>query len=98
MTTQRHGLPKPTWRACYNAATGLVEGNNLFQVATLHRSGSGPQRWKAVKALTAGRHKRSRTPSFSKGDEPASTDSCPALLALLNAPDWPSDDKTVPAG
>jgi len=68
--------------AIYNAANGLVEGNNLFQVA-LFTDDDRTQHLKAIAALADG---NARTPIIFEGNEPARPETARGLNDLLNQP------------
>jgi hypothetical protein len=66
--------------AIYNAQSGLVEGNNLFQVALFNDSDRDRQ-LKAVSAKAAGSY---HPPIVFEGNEPANLESCHRLQELLD--------------
>jgi hypothetical protein len=68
--------------AIYNAQSGLVEGNNLFQVALFNEE-DRDLRLKAVAAEAAGRY---QPPVVFEGNEPAHLESCRRLQELLDRP------------
>jgi DNA segregation ATPase FtsK/SpoIIIE, S-DNA-T family len=70
--------------AIYNAASGLVEGNQIFQVARF----SDDDRQHYLQAL-ARKGEGLRRPIVFEGHEPAALEACVPLAALLAAPGWP---------
>jgi len=70
--------------AIYNAASGLVEGNQILQVARF----SDDDRQHYLQAL-ARKAEGSRRPIVFEGHEPAELEGCAPLAALLAAPGWP---------
>ena len=68
--------------AIYNAANGLVEGNNLFQVALF----TDDDRTHHLKAIASLAGVNARAPIIFEGNEPARPETARALNDLLNQP------------
>jgi len=75
--------------AIYNSATGLVEGNNLFQVARLS---DADHEAKLTLVGRIARHsgKPIPMPIVFEGNELSRLTDCRTLGALINADDWPT--------
>jgi hypothetical protein len=80
--------------AIYNAASGLFEGNNPFQVA-LFNDEDRSRYLEVVSRLTAAAEKPFDPPIVFEGHEPALLSVCRPLQELLAEPDWPPMDKGV---
>jgi predicted RNA-binding protein with RPS1 domain len=76
--------------AIYNAASGLVEGNNLFQVARFSDE-DREERLDLVIAIAQRSDKPVRVPIVFEGNELARLEDCRSLHDLLTAPSWPSN-------
>ena len=76
--------------AIYNAANGLVEGNNLFQVAWLPEDKHNAY----LKSVTTMAHERRyvapQTPIIFEGNAPAEVQKNRLLSDLLGLTDWPA--------
>lgn len=75
--------------AIYNSASGLIEGNNFFQVALFTDSDRQNQLQEISKA-----NKQKTTPRIFEGNEPAPLEKCCPLAGLLSSPDWPPENKS----
>jgi len=82
--------------AIYNAASGLVEGNTLFQIAWLSdkKREDYPQR---IRELAEHHGSAPRPPIVFEGNEPARLEENQPLQNLLAAPAWPERPRSVPA-
>lgn len=82
--------------AIYNAANGLVEGNNRFQVAWL--PDEQRDRYLAqINALAEARGYRPPQPQIIfEGNAPAEVEKNQALNSLLAAPTWPAPARRTP--
>jgi adenylate kinase family enzyme len=74
--------------AIYNAASGLVEGNNLFQVARFNDE-DREERLRLITEIAQRSNKPVPVPIVFEGNELAPLEDCRSLTALLSAPDWP---------
>lgn len=82
--------------AIYNAASGLVEGNSLFQIAWLSDEEQEPYLEEIAKlARTAGASYP--PPIVFEGYEPADLGKCEPLARLLGEADWPAPSRAVDA-
>ncbi|MBL7065835.1 MAG: DUF87 domain-containing protein [Anaerolineae bacterium] len=82
--------------AIYNAASGLVEGNTLFQVAWLpdeKREGY----LQRIRQMAERSGALARPPIVFEGNEPAQLEDNQSLQSLLAAPGWPERARSVPA-
>jgi S-DNA-T family DNA segregation ATPase FtsK/SpoIIIE len=81
--------------AIYNAAAGLVEGNNPFQAARL----GDDDLQRHLKTLSSLAKERGAHPNpiIFEGNEPAHLAECAPLLSLVNTEAWPAPP-TAPAG
>ncbi len=77
--------------AIYNAASGLVEGNQVFQVALF----SDQDREHYLQAIAEKGAGEQRHPIVFEGHEPAVLEACAPLAQLLAAPDWPAAGKAA---
>ncbi len=77
--------------AIYNAASGLVEGNQVFQVALF----SDDDREHYLRAIADKGAGEKRQPLVFEGHEPAALEACAPLAQLLAAPDWPVSGKAA---
>jgi len=73
--------------AIYNSASGLIEGNNLFQVALFSEEDS-TERLQLVSKIASGSGKPVSIPIIFEGNELAHLVDCWKLQELLNAADW----------
>lgn len=74
--------------AIYNAASGLVEGNNLFQVARFSEE-DGAERLGIVARMARDSGQPVPVPIVFDGNELAQLVDCGKLQELLSASDWP---------
>lgn len=79
--------------AIYNAANGLVEGNNPFQIALF----TDKDRDKVLQWLKQRRAKDLPKPIVFEGHLPARLEECQPLNELLSAGEWPTRRRTVEA-
>lgn len=80
--------------AIYNASTGTVEGNNLFQVALFQEE----DRKKWLNLITQLAERRGGTipaPIIFEGNELARVEDCRALNELIAAANWPDRAKSA---
>lgn len=79
--------------AIFNSASGLVEGNNFFQVALF----TDEDRQKQLEAVTrlAQSHNSKLIPTIFEGNEPARLEKCRPLNQLLTPADWPAGSKSA---
>ena len=83
--------------AIYNDANGLVEGNHIFQIVWLGDD-RREEYLKALDRLTDARGLRPKSKQIVfEGNTPAYLETNLGLNALLDAPDWPSLPRSVPA-
>ena len=82
--------------AIYNAASGLVEGNTLFQIAWLPDE-EREDYPRLIREVAEGRGSVTRPPIVFEGNEPARLEENQALQSLLAAPTWPERPRRVPA-
>jgi hypothetical protein len=75
--------------AIYNAASGLVEGNNLFQVARFSDE-DREERLKLVNQIARESGKPVPVPIVFEGNELAQVADCRKLQELLAGDDWPA--------
>lgn len=75
--------------AIYNAASGLVEGNNLFQVARFSDE-DREERLTLVSTIARNAGKPVPVPIVFEGNELAHLTDCRPLQRMLAADDWPS--------
>ena len=75
--------------AIYNAASGLVEGNNLFQVARFSEE-DRDERLKLVGNIARDSGKPIPVPIVFEGNELAQLADCRKLQELLGRKDWPA--------
>ena len=92
--TAARSLSRPG-EAIYNAASGLVEGNNPFQVALFKEEDRS--RYLNSIAQLAKRRKLITVPIVFEGHEPARIEACQPLNELLSSKRWPTEIKTVQA-
>lgn len=77
--------------AIYNASSGLIEGNHVFQVALF----SDEDRDHFLQAIAKKGREERRRPIVFEGHEPADIELCGPLVELLDAPEWPSRGKSA---
>ncbi len=80
--------------AIYNAASGLVEGNNLFQVALF----SDEDRIKYLKEaflLGRSRYGKQYKPIVFEGNKPATLNESKPIKTLIKQKDWPKGLKSI---
>ena len=86
--------------AIYNAASGLIEGNNFFQVA-LFSDDDRQARLEQVKRFAAKeeatRERHFDRPIIFEGSEPSRLEDCKPLKELLAGGEWPAPRKAVEA-
>lgn len=82
--------------AIYNAANGLVEGNNLFQIAWLPDEEQATYLEKIEELATISQNDYP-APIVFEGHQPARLEECQPLLQVLAAPDWPAPARAVEA-
>lgn len=82
--------------AIYNTANGLVEGNNVFQVAWLPDEEQETY-LREITKLAQDSDRRYPPPIVFEGNKPANLEECQPLQKLLDAPDWPVAGQTVDA-
>jgi hypothetical protein len=75
--------------AIYNAASGLVEGNNLFQVARFSEEDSA-ERLQLVSKIANDSGKPVSIPIVFEGNELAHLVDCKTLRDVLGADEWPA--------
>jgi hypothetical protein len=80
--------------AIYNSASGLVEGNNLFQVARFSEEDS-TEYLGLVSRIAIQSDKAVSTPIVFEGNELAQIADCRRLEKALNANDWQNDRRTI---
>jgi S-DNA-T family DNA segregation ATPase FtsK/SpoIIIE len=78
--------------AIYNSASGLIEGNNFFQVALFTDTDRKEQLDQISKA-----YKGASAPRIFEGNEPASIEKCQPLVKLLSDREWPAETKSPTA-
>ncbi len=77
--------------AIYNASSGLIEGNHIFQVALF----SDEDREYYLQAIAQKAGKAQRQPIVFEGHESAAIEACESLAELLAAPHWPPVGKST---
>jgi hypothetical protein len=78
--------------AIYNSASGLMEGNNLFQIA-LFKDEDRSHYLKMITEQAGNRYPCPPAPIIFEGNEPASLEECAPLKELLASSTWPSSLK-----
>ena len=82
--------------AIYNAASGLVEGNNLFQIAWLPDEDQELYLGE-IEGLARAAKAAYPSPIVFEGHEPANLEKCEPLVRLLSEADWPAPARSVDA-
>lgn len=80
--------------AIYNASSGLVEGNNLFQVALFDEANRASWLWQMYQAGQQNGY-ADYAPIVFEGDELARVETCGAFTEMVSAAGWPERRASV---